>query len=472
MTKPSSYAQHFDPTEGSTVTWINEDPKNYEYDVQELDLVASRLSSDGVDLLVGTALDFAGVIRSKAVPTRRLRSFANSGMGASPSWVVFCADNGIAFTEDIGVTGDLRLRLDPTRVRSIGEGMAWAPTDYFEQDGTPSKMCARTSLKRQEARAESLGLTSLMGVELEFNLLAEDGSELHEPNWAGYGMRSLISKRQFLTDLTKTLEDAGVGTEQIHAEYGVNQYEVSLAPMSPVEMADTALLARILICLVASRHNMAASFSPLAFVGGAGNGMHLHLSLARNGENIFSQGNGPHGISQDGGSAIGGVLDSVSELLALYAGSIVSSLRLQPGSWSGAAACWGLENREAALRFLAATPGNPHGANIELKIVDPSSNIYLASAALLGSALNGIDQHLELPGEVAGNPSESDNSEKLRLDAEPNESLRRLEHSDVARDIFGVQIISGLIAVRRHEIEVFQNSTPDEITSALRLAWS
>ncbi|MEG2778524.1 MAG: glutamine synthetase, partial [Aurantimicrobium sp.] len=220
------------------------------------------------------------------------------------------------------------------------------------------------------------------------------------------------------------------------------------------------------------RHNMAASFSPLAFVGGAGNGMHLHLSLARNGENIFSQGNGPHGISQDGGSAIGGVLDSVSELLALYAGSIVSSLRLQPGSWSGAAACWGLENREAALRFLAATPGNPHGANIELKIVDPSSNIYLASAALLGSALNGIDQHLELPGEVAGNPSESDNSEKLRLDAEPNESLRRLEHSDVARDIFGVQIISGLIAVRRHEIEVFQNSTPDEITSALRLAWS
>ena len=90
---------------------------------RELDATARDLAEEGVELLVGTALDFAGVTRSKAVPMRRLRSFATSGMGASPSWVVFCADNGIAFTSGIGVSGDLRLRLDPSRLRAIGDGM-------------------------------------------------------------------------------------------------------------------------------------------------------------------------------------------------------------------------------------------------------------------------------------------------------------------------------------------------------------
>lgn len=439
---------------------------------KRLDATAKELAENGVDLLIGTALDFAGVIRSKAVPVRRLRSFVNSGMGASPSWVVFCADNGIALTQDIGVTGDLRLRLDPTQLHTIGEGMAWAPTDYFEQDGQQSKLCARNALRAQEQRAEVQGLVPLMGAELEFTLVASDGAQLTEGSWASYGMRSVIARREFLTDLTRTLESAGVQSEQIHAEYGVNQFEVSLAPLAPVQMADTAILTRILISLVAARHNLAASFSPVPFVGGSGNGMHLHLSLARNGENLFATGSGPHGITAEGGSAIGGVLGSLPELLSVYAGSIVSSLRLKPGTWSGAAVCWGLENREAALRYLAGTLGNPHGANIELKIVDPSSNIYLAAAAFLGSALTGIEQSLPFPAEVPGNPSETPEFEKLRLDVEPAAALDRLTSSSIAQVIFGPQIVEGVVAVRQHELTTYGHSSPDEIASALRLAWS
>ncbi|MGN8025036.1 glutamine synthetase family protein [Microbacterium sp. 22242] len=439
---------------------------------RDLDALARALHDGGVDLLVGTALDFAGVTRSKGVPVRRLPSFATSGMGASPSWVVFCADNGIAFTDGIGVAGDLRLRIDPDRVRPIGDGMAWGPTGYHEQSGERSALCARGRLIDLEERVGAAGLSALMGAELEFTLVAADGAALEQTSWAAYGMRSVVARREFLADLTRTLEEAHVGTEQIHAEYGTDQFEVSLAPLPPVEMADTAVLARILIGLVAARHGLAPSFSPLTFAGGSGNGMHLHLSLARDGRNLFGTGDGPHGIAPEGGSAIGGVLDGLSELLAIYAGSIVSSLRLKPGSWSGAAVCWGLENREAALRFLAATPGNPHGANLELKIVDPSANLYLAATAFLGSALSGIERSLPLPEEVEGDPAETEDFARLRLDAEPSAALDRLASSALAAALFSPAIVAGAVAVRRHELDVFAGSSPDEITGALRLAWS
>ena len=438
---------------------------------RDLDALAHSLHEGGVDLLVGTALDFAGVTRSKGVPVRRLPSFATSGMGASPSWVVFCADNGIAFTTGSASPATSASASTPT-VRPIGDGMAWGPTGYHEQSGERSPLCARGRLLDLEERVDAAGLTALMGAELEFTLVAADGSRLEQASWAAYGMRSVVARRDFLADLTRTLEEAHVGTEQIHAEYGTDQFEVSLAPLPPVQMADIAVLTRILIGLVAARHGLAASFSPLTFVGGSGNGMHLHLSLARDGQNLFGTGDGPHGITPEGGSAIGGILEGLPDLLAVYAGSIVSSLRLTPGSWSGAAVCWGLENREAALRFLAATPGNPHGANVELKIVDPSANLYLAAAGLLGSALDGIERALPLPAEVSGNPAETEDFDKLRLDAEPSAALDRLASSALARALFGPDIVEGAVAVRRHELDVFADASPEEITAALRLSWS
>jgi glutamine synthetase len=437
----------------------------------DLEALASALEGAGVDLLIGTAVDFGGVTRSKGVPVRRLPAFVESGMGASPSWNVFCADNAIAFTSTIGVTGDLRLRMDPARVRRIDDGLAWGPTGFYEQDGTPSPLCSRGRLAAAARRAEDLGLVATMGTELEFTLTTADGERLPRPAWAAYGMQSVVVNRAFLVDLTAALEAAGVGPEQIHAEYGIDQFEVSLAPASPVAMADAQVLTRTLIGIVASRHGMAASFSPLPWIDSAGNGAHLHLSLSRDGEPLFAGGEGPHGITAAGGSAIGGILVGLPELLGVYAGSFISSQRLKPGLWSGAAACWGLENREAAVRFLAATRGNPHGANVELKIVDPTANIYLAAAALLGSALHGIEARLPLPAEVASDPA-GNADPSLALDADHATVLRALEASALAAELLGPEIVEGVVAVRRHEAEVLASRTGEQVAEALRFVWS
>ena len=430
-----------------------------------------ELRGHGVELVVGSVTDPAGVTRGKYVPLRRLGDFHRSGMGVSPSWSVFCVDTGIAFTPTIGVAGDLRIRIDPADVRLIDDGLAWAPGNLTEQQGMAAALCTRSLLARTEAAAAERGLTVRVGGELECTMLAADGGPATTEPWSPYGIRTSLDRSAFLVDLATTAERAGLSIEQIHTEYGHDQLEVSLAPDTAVATTDSVILTRIVLGRAAARHGMRISFSPVPFEGAAGNGAHLHLSLADDDGPLFSGGDGPYGLRAAGKSAIAGVIDALPDLIGVYAGSAVSALRLKPGNWAGATACWGLENREAAVRFIAATPGSPHGANAELKLIDPSANPYLAAAAFLGSALRGIDRSLELPDEVADNPSNVATAPP-QLDSEQTAVIDAIEHSATAAELLTPEIVGALVAVRRYEITTFGDLSPAETTAALRLAWS
>jgi glutamine synthetase len=216
---------------------------------------------------------------------------------------------------------------------------------------------------------------------------------------------------------------------------------------------------------------MRVSFSPIPFAGEAGNGAHLHLSLADADGPVFSGGSGPRGLTDAGAAAIAGVLDTLPELIGVYAGSTLSARRLVPGNWAGAALCWGLENREAAVRLVAAGAGSPHGANIELKVVDPSANPYLAVAAFLGSARRGVERGLPLPDEVSVNPAES-GRDLLQLPVHQSAALEALAGSEVARDLLGAPVVDGVLAVRQHEMATYSALPLAETAEALRLAWS
>ncbi len=430
-----------------------------------------ELRADGVELVAGSVTDLAGVTRAKYIPLRRLGDFQRSGMGVSPSWSVFCVDTGIAFTPTIGVAGDLRIRIDPADTRLVDTGVAWAPGNLTDQAGGPAPLCVRSMLAEAERAAAERGLTVRVGAELECTMLAADGGRASTHPWSPYGIRTSLDRSAFLVDLAVAAERAGLTVEQIHTEYGHDQLEVSLAPTTPVAAADAVILTRIVLGRAAARHGLRISFSPMPFEGGVGNGAHLHLSLADDRGPLFSGGDGPHGIRAAGGSAIAGVIDTLPDLLGVYAGSAVSALRLKPGNWAGAVACWGLENREAAVRFIAATPGSPHGANVELKLIDPSANPYLAATAFLHSALRGFDRGLDLPAEIPENPS-------LSADAPPPlatgqaDAVEAIATSPVAAEMLTPAVVEALVAVRRYEINTFGDRPAAEIAQALRLAWS
>ncbi|MCE5288648.1 MAG: glutamine synthetase family protein [Nocardiaceae bacterium] len=425
---------------------------------------ASELREQGVTMVLGTVVDMAGVARAKWVPVSRVGDFEAHGMGACPSWNVFCIDSALAFTKDLNVIGDLRIRIDTDRLAVIDDGIAWAPGSFFNQDGTPNANCARTRL------AEVCSKTSYratVGAELEFALLGGSGQPVTTTGWTGYGARSSLEQAPFFDSLLRRADRAQLGIEQFHAEAGVDQFEISLSPADPVAAADAVVLARILIGRAAAEHGMRVSFSPLPFAGGLGNGAHLHMSLRSNGSPVFSGGAGPHALTEEGGNAIGGVLESLPELQAIFAGSVLSPARIGPGKWSGAARCWGLENREAAVRFVAATPSNPHGANIELKVVDPSANPYLAIAAFVGSALRGISQQTPLPPEESAAPTAVET-----LTGTQAEIIAAFADSPVAKEVLGEAIVEALVSARSYEIEQFSTLPLEDLTEKFREAWS
>jgi len=274
-------------------------------------------------------------------------------------------------------------------------------------------------------------------------------------------------------ELTDSFAGAGMPIEQLHAEYGANQFEISLAPADPVTTADRTILGRILIGRAAAKHGFGVSFSPVPFADGAGNGAHLHLSLAEGEVPLFSGGDCAYGLTDRGGAAIAGLVAGLPDVQAVLAGSAVSPLRLGPGKWSGAFACWGLENREAAVRLIADTPGNPHGASVEVKCIDGSANPYLAAAVVLGLALDGVVRDLPLPPEVTVDPASLPQQRAaLPFAADQQGALDALEHSALARELLGDLIVDGTLAVRRYEQRTYGGAAPDDLTATFRMAFS
>jgi len=429
-------------------------------------------------MVIGTVVNPAGLTHAKTVPLRRSNVFVDPGLGASPVWHGFAIDQtGIAFTEGIGVVGDERIRIDVAALRMLGDGLAWAPGAFFHQDGTRVAACSRGTLGRVEARLADAGLAARVGHEIEFILVGPGGGRLPSTLWAQYGLAGVLEHEGFVRDVTTAAATSGVGIEQLHPEYGSNQFELSLSPQTPVAAADQLVLMRIVIGRVARQYGLRVSFSPVPFAGSVGSGAHQHFSLSRGGSSLFSDGPGAAGMTEQGEHAVAGVLSGLADAQGILCGSILSGLRMQPGLWAGAYACWGTENREAAVRFLTGGPAHPYGANVEVKIVDPSANPYFASAAILGLALDGIEQGTPLPPETTVDPAGLSDEERARagtvlLPADQAEVVSTLDASGRMRRILGDEAVNVVVAVRRYEHDNYADLEPAELADKFRMAWS
>ncbi|BBX96539.1 type I glutamate--ammonia ligase [Mycobacterium lacus] len=438
----------------------------------------AQLEAEGVDTVIGTVVNPAGLTHAKTVPIRRTNTFADPGLGASPSWHAFAIDqSGIAFTEDVGVVGDQRLRIDLSALRIVGDGLAWAPAAFFEQDGTPVPVCSRGTLGRIEAALAEAGIDAVIGHEIEFLLVDADGGRLPSTLWAQYGLAGILEHEAFVRDVNSAAAAAGVGIEQFHPEYGANQFEISLTPLGPVAAADQLVLTRMIIGRAARRHGLRVSLSPSPFAGSVGSGAHQHFSLSTPEGPLFSDGPGAAGMTRAGEGAVAGLLRGLPQAQGILCGSIVSGLRMRPGNWAGVYACWGTENREAAVRFVKSGPGNPYGGNVEVKVVDPSANPYLASAAILGLALDGIKHELALPPETTIDPAKLSDSDRdhagiVRLPEGQVETIAALDNSKLLRTILGDPVVDMVVAVRRLEHDRYGDLDPEQLAEKFRMAWS
>lgn len=449
--------------------------------------------SDAVDdaassILLATVVNPAGLTLAKTVTPERVPAFASAGLGASPSWHAFAIDQtGIAFSDEVGVVGDQRIRIDLDARMVVDPTLSWAPGEFFGLTGDPVPQCARGTLRRVVADLADAGLHAMVGHELEFVLVAPDGTPLPSALWTPYGAAGLVELEGFVRDVLISCRAAGIIVEQFHPEHARWQFEVSLGPSDPITAADRLVLTRILIGRLARKHGLRASFSPKPFVDEAGCGAHQHISLHRGDRPLLTGGTGVAGMTPDGEHAVAGIVDAILELQGVLCGSVVSGLRMLPGQWAGAHACWGVENREAAVRLVCAdtvdiasgvgtqedAPGmRGRGANVEVKIIDPSANVYFATAAILGAAAAGIERGATLPPEVGVDPRTRPPGERRPLSTDQGEVVDRMEVSPLLRGILGDPAVDALVAVRRYEVTHFPDHTPETLTERFRLAWS
>jgi glutamine synthetase len=436
---------------------------------------AAALGRRQVDAVALTFVDNSGIARTKTVPLAGLERAAAWGVGMSPVFDAFLVDDSIA--PGGRPDGDLRLLPDVGRLTALAAqpGWAWAPVDRYTQDGEPHPGCQRLFAGRMAARAAAAGVEVRMGFEVEWAVGTAQSDDEFVPACRGpaYGMTRLVELSDYSRDVHVALAAQALPVLQVHPEYAAGQYEVSVAPTDPVGAADTAVLVRETVRAVSAEHGLRASFAPVVAAGTVGNGEHVHLSLRQGGESLLAGGDGRYGLTEAGESFLAGVLAELPALLAIGAPTVASYLRLVPSHWAGVYQCWGLENREAALRFVTGSAGERgRAANAEIKCFDPSANPYLVAGSVLAAGLSRLGTGAQLPDEVTGDPAaqESELARRgvHRLPETVHDALDRLAHSDVLRQALGEPLYESFVDTRRAEAALFAGSTPDEVVAATR----
>jgi glutamine synthetase len=439
--------------------------------------LAAALGRRAVDAVALTFVDNAGIVRVKTVPVAGLERAAAWGVGMSPVFDWFLVDDSIAAGGS--PVGDLRLLPDLDRLTVLAgqPGWAWAPVDRYTQDGEPHPGCQRLFARRMVERAAESGLEVLMGLEVEWAVgtaaAAEDGRFVPACQGPGYGMSRLVELSDYSRAVHAALAGQGLPVLQVHPEYAAGQFEVSVAPADPLAAADHAVLVRETVRAVTVQHGLRASFAPVVAAGTVGNGGHVHIGLRRDGVNLLAAGDGRYGLTAEGESFLAGVLAELPALVAVGAPTPASHLRLVPSHWAGVFGCWGRENREAALRLVTGSAGErERAANAEVKCFDQSANPYLVAGAVLAAGLSAVDKGLRLPDEVTVDPAGDADAMAARgvqrLPQGVPAALAALERSDVLRQALGEPLYAAFEGTRRAEVELFGESSPDEIVAATR----
>lgn len=432
--------------------------------------VIETLAAAGVEIVALTYVDNSGITRVKGVPIGRLADAAVHGIGMSPVFDAFVVDDSITASPSAGgPVGDLRLvpDLDEAVALAAQPGWGWAPVDRWRQSGERHPQCQRGFVGSMEARLGEHGLTAKMAFEIEWMLsVADDDGFEAATTGPAYGMTRLIELSDYCVDLLRALELQGIPVDQLHPEYAPGQFEVSVGAANALAAADRNVLARQTIRAVGERHGLRTSFSPAVVAGGVGNGMHLHVSLWKGDRNETAGGTGPYGITRRFESFLAGILDELPALLSVTAPSVASYLRLQPHRWAGPYQCWGVENREAAVRLIV-------DSNAEVKAIDATASPYLVVGAVLAAGLAGIDREASLPSNIDVDPSSLAATDLVargigRLPRNLPEALTHFELSDVLKAGLGTELHETIAAVRHAECELFDGSTDEEVAAAIR----
>jgi glutamine synthetase len=334
--------------------------------------------------------------------------------------------------------------------------------DIHNADGTPFEGCPRANLKRVMQEAAEMGFTMNVGPEAEFFLFKKDtegkATTITHDHAGYYDVGPDDLGEDVRGEIVRTLQAMGFEIEASHHEVAEGQHEIDFKYSDVLTTADNVATFKIAVKAVAAKHDLHATFMPKPIFGINGSGMHCNLSLFKNGKNAFLDEKKPYKLSDIALWSIGGVLKNVRSITAVTNPTVNSYKRLVPGYEAPVYLAWSLANRSALVR-VPAKRGN--ATRIELRSPDPSCNPYLAFAAILTAALDGIRNQIEPPSPVESNIYQLSGKERKRykissLPGSLAESVELLEKSNIARAALGDHIFGEFISAKRHEWDSFR----------------
>src|SRR5512136_2108913 len=336
--------------------------------------------------------DILGMLKSFAITVEELEGALEEGMGFDGSSIEGFAR--IDESDMVAMPDPATFQLVPWRPRE--RGVARMFCDVLHPDGRPFEGDPRYVLKRNIKRAADLGFTFYVGPELEYFYFKSASSPEPLDQGGYFDLTPLDVATDLRRDTILTLEEMGIGVEYSHHEVAPSQHEIDMRYTDALTMADSVMTYRLVVKQVALNHGVYATFMPKPVFGVNGSGMHVHMSLFKNGRNLFFDPRSPMNISDTARHYTAGLLRYASELTAVTNQWVNSYKRLVPGYEAPVYVSWAQMNRSALVRVPAFDKTRPNSARVEYRSPDPACNPYLAFAVLIAAGLEGVTNKLKL----------------------------------------------------------------------------
>jgi len=439
--------------------------------------LARAVEEGRIETVVTAVPDLYGRLVGKRITGRFfLDEVARGGMHACD--YLFACDMemdptpGYAFTSWETGYGDFHAVPDLATLRRAAwlDRTALCLCDAEREGEGPVEVAPRTLLRRQVDRLAERGLHAHMGSELEFFLFRDDYEGARRKGWRDlettqhyiedYHVLSGTRVEPVIGEIRRRVDASGIPVEFSKGEWGPGQHEINLRYAPALEMADRHVIYKLAAKEIAAAAGHAVTFMAKWDERLAGSSLHLHLSLrGADGEAVLpgeeELPGAPLRVSPLFRHVLGGLLARARELAFFFAPNPNSYKRYRAGTFAPTAIAWSWDNRTAGFRVVGRGPA----LRIECRIPGADANPYLAYAALLAAALDGVERRLDPGPAFRGDVYAA--ADLPRIPRELPEATAELEASDFATAAFGKGVVDHLLHFARSEHEAAHTPVSD-----------
>jgi len=401
--------------------------------------------------------DILGMPKNVEIPVRELEKALNGGImfdGSSIQGFVRIEESDMYLKPDFST-----FTVNPWEEE---KDVARITCDVYNPDGSPFDGCPRNNLKKVLKEVEKMGYSTNLGPEVEFFLFFrnQEGEATTKTHDRGgyFDLLPVDLGEEARRDMVISLEKLGFEIEASHHEVAPGQHEIDFRYCDALTAADRIMTLKLTGKTIALKHNLHVTFMPKPIFGINGSGMHTHLSLFKNDNNIFYNPKSKYQLSQEALYFIGGLLKHAKGFTAITNPLVNSYKRLTPGYEAPVYIAWSERNRSPLVRVPAA---RGVGTRAELRSPDPSCNPYLAFAVIIKAGIDGIKNKID-PGEpVSQNIYTMSKEEKKSLGIENlpstlKEALLELDKDEVIKSALTTHIFENYVDAKKEEWESYR----------------